>query len=356
LTAIIQLRLLISEMKHLKDFIENSPDLISFYDKKLNLTKINEEALRLMKMTREETIGKNIKTLYPGIEKTGRLKDYREVIRSGKPFISDGISQTKESGKKQFSIRAFMTAEGLATVTRDTTESKKTELLLVKANQRLEELAYIAAHDMKAPLTNLQSLLQLINESDGIKDECKVLFDKVITSIERMDNTVYTLNKIIAIRESHLPNNEHLKFRAVFNNVKDSIATQIKEANVKIRADFTKAPDIFYPQLYLQSILQNLISNSIKYRNPNKQPLIEIKTLEKDDGHYLIIKDNGLGMDLDNSTDNIFRLFKRMHTHVEGSGVGLYIVNSLIESHGGSIEVTSKINKGTTFKIHFGYD
>ncbi|PKG44313.1 ATP-binding protein, partial [Psychroflexus sp. MES1-P1E] len=73
-------------------------------------------------------------------------------------------------------------------------------------------------------------------------------------------------------------------------------------------------------------------------------------------GYYLIIKDNGLGMDLDSSTDNIFRLFKRMHTHIEGRGVGLYIVNSLVESHGGNIEVTSEINKGTTFKIYFGYD
>jgi signal transduction histidine kinase len=125
---------------------------------------------------------------------------------------------------------------------------------------------------------------------------------------------------------------------------------------VKIRADFSKAPDINYPQLYLQSILQNLISNSIKFRNPNKASLIEIETLEKDEGHYLIIKDNGLGMDLGNSKDIIFRLFKRMHTHTEGTGVGLYIVNSLVESHGGTIEVNSEINKGTTFKIYFGYD
>lgn len=343
-------------MKNLKDFIENSTDSISIHDEKLNLLEINEAGLQLMKMNRKQIIGQNIKTLSPGIEKTGRLKEYKAVIRGGDPFMSEDVSQSKKFGKKQFSIRAFMTLKGLAIVTRDITELKKTEKKLLKSNQQLEELAYIAAHDMKAPLTNLQSLIQLIEESDGIKKECQGLFDKVITSIGSMDNTVRTLNKVIAIQESHLPINEYLKFREVFNTVKDSLATQIKKAKVEIRADFSEASDIYYPQLYLQSILQNLISNSIKYRKSNIVPLIEIKTLEKEEGYYLIVKDNGLGMDLGGSTDNIFRLFKRMHTHVAGSGVGLYIVNSLVESHGGNIEVTSEINKGTTFKIYLGYE
>jgi PAS domain S-box-containing protein len=343
-------------MINLKDFIENSPDSISIHDENLNLLEINEAGLHLMKMTRKQTIGRNIKTLFPGIERTGRLLKYKAVIEGGDPFMSEDVSQSKKNEKKQYSIRAFMTLKGLAIVTRDITELKKTEQQLLKSNQQLEELAYLAAHDMKAPLTNLQSLIQLIGESDGIKKECKGLFDKVITSIGSMDNTVNTLNKVIAIQESHLPNNEYLNFRAEFNTVKTSLATQIKESKIKIRADFSKAPDIYYPQLYLQSILQNLISNSIKYRQPDKMSLIEIKTLEKEEGYYLIIKDNGLGMDLDNSTDTIFRLFKRMHTHIEGNGVGLYIVNSLVESHGGNIEVISEINKGTTFKIYLGYE
>jgi PAS domain S-box-containing protein len=343
-------------MKILKDFLENSPDSIAIYDKNLNLLEINDSGLQQLKVTYKQAIGRNIKTLSPGIERTGRLLKYKAVIRSGDPFMSEDVSQSKELGKKQFSVRAFLTSEGLAVVTRDITELKKTEQQLLKTNQRLEELAYIAAHDMKAPLTNLQSLIKLISESDGIKKECKGLFDKVITSIGSMDNTVQTLNTVIAIQESHLPNNEYIKFRDVLNTVKDSLVTQIKEAKVKIRADFSKAPDIYYPHLYLQSILQNLITNSIKYRQPNKVPLIEIKTLEKDDGYNIIIKDNGLGMDIDSSTDNIFRLFKRMHTHIEGSGVGLYIVNSLVESHGGNIEVISEINKGTTFKIYLGYE
>lgn len=343
-------------MKYLKDFVENSPDSIAIYDEKLNLLEINEAGLLLMKVTREQAIGKNIKTLSPGIERTGRFKEYKAVIRGGKPFMSEDVSQSKKIGNKQFSVRAFLTTEGLAVVTRDITELKNTERLLLKSKQRMEELAYIAAHDMKAPLTNLQSLVQLIRESEGIKDECHILFDKIVASIERMRNTVYTLNDVIAIQESHLPNDARPNFREVLNTVKDSIATQIKQAKVKIQADFTDAPDIDYPLFHLQSILQNLLTNSIKYRQPNKQPLIKIKTLKKDGGLYLVINDNGIGMDLDSSRDNIFKLFKRMHTHVEGNGVGLYIVNSLVESHGGTIEVTSEINKGTTFKIYLGYE
>tara|TARA_B100000795_G_scaffold5787_1_gene4275 strand:- start:2251 stop:3282 length:1032 start_codon:yes stop_codon:yes gene_type:complete len=343
-------------MKILKDFIENSPDSISVYDKKLNLLEINESALQLDNMTYKEVIGRNIKTLYPGIESTGRLKEYRAVIRGAKPFMSQDIIQSKKIGNKQFSVRAFMMAEGLSIVIRDITELKKTEQQLLKTNQRLEELAYIAAHDLKSPLTNLESLVQLIEESADIKDENRLLLDKINVSVKSMHNTVYTLNDVIAMQEYNLPNDEQLNFRAVLNMVKASLAIQIKQSKVKIRADFTKAPNINYPMLHLQSILQNLITNSIKFRQPGKEVVIKINTLEKDGGLYLIISDNGIGIDLESSKDSIFKLFKRMQTDIEGKGVGLYIVNSIIESHGGDIEVTSEVNKGTTFKIYLGYE
>jgi PAS domain S-box-containing protein len=343
-------------MKTLKDFIDNSPDSISIHDGKLNVLEINKVSLQLINMTHKQAIGKSLKTLSPGIEKTGLLKAYKEVIRSGNPFVSEDVSQSKKFGKKQFSVRAFMTGKGLAIVTRDITTLKKTEEQLLKTNQRLEELAYIAAHDMKSPLTNLKSLVKFIDESDGIKKECQGLFDKMVASIESVSNTINTLNNVIAIQESDLPNSEYLKFKEVLSIVKNNLGTQIKLNKVKIQADFSKAPDINYPPFHLKSILQNLISNSIKFRNPNKESLIGIETLKKEEGYYLIVKDNGLGMDLDNSTDNIFRLFKRMHTHIEGKGVGLYIVNSLVESHGGTVEVNSQIDKGTIFKVYLGHE
>jgi signal transduction histidine kinase len=343
-------------MKILQAFIENSPDSISVYNKKLHLVAINTAGLDLIQKTRSQSIGQFIKTLAPDVEKSGLLKEYKEVIKNGKPFISEDVCNPRQIGNKQFSVRAFNTEEGLAIVTRDITALKKTERLLIRANKRLEELNYIAAHDMKAPLTNVLSLTKLIDESGVIKENCQELFDKLITSIKRMQHTIHTLNDVMAIQEDLLPIDEELPFTEVLNSVKNNIATQIIEAKVTIRADFTKAPYINYPQFHLQSILQNLISNAIKYRHPNKEALIEIETMKKDEGWYLFIKDNGLGMDLNSSKDSIFRLFKRMHTHVEGSGVGLYIVHSLVESHGGTIEVTSEINKGTTFKIYLGYE
>jgi len=224
-------------MKYLKDFIENTPDSISIYDKKLNLLEVNKAGLQLMKMTREQTIGKNIKILSPGIERTGLLKEYKAVIRSGNPFMSDDVSQSKKIGNKQFSVRAFITTEGLTIVTRDITELKNTEQLLLKANQRMEELAYIAAHDMKAPLTNLQSLVQFIRESDGIKDESRLLFDKIVTSIERIRNTVYTLNDVIAMVYEGGDRNTIAERVGTFDDVK----TKLEEAPYVKEWDDAKA-------------------------------------------------------------------------------------------------------------------
>jgi PAS domain S-box-containing protein len=112
-------------MKNLKNFIDNSPDSISIHDDNLDLLEINSAGLKLMKMNRKQAVGKNIKTLSPGIEKTGRLEAYKSVIMGGNPFMSEDVSQSKKFGKKQFSIRAFMTAAGLAIVVRDITELKK---------------------------------------------------------------------------------------------------------------------------------------------------------------------------------------------------------------------------------------
>jgi len=111
-------------MKNLKDFIDNSPDSISIHDENLNLLEINKAGLQLMNMNRKQAIGKNIETLIPGIERTGRLEAYKSVINGGNPFMSEDVSQSKKFGKKQFSVRAFMTGEGLAIVTRDITALK----------------------------------------------------------------------------------------------------------------------------------------------------------------------------------------------------------------------------------------
>jgi signal transduction histidine kinase len=105
---------------------------------------------------------------------------------------------------------------------------------------------------------------------------------------------------------------------------------------------------------YLHSIFYNLISNSLKYRQPNIAPLIEIKSEILNNKIVLLFKDNGMGIDLENQNNMVFGLYKRFHPdHAEGKGVGLYMVKTQVETIGGSISVKSEVNKGTEFRIEF---
>jgi signal transduction histidine kinase len=145
---------------------------------------------------------------------------------------------------------------------------------------------------------------------------------------------------------------ERISFEAMFNQVTESIAEQIKKINAEIKIDFSECTYIDYPPLHLQSIMQNLLTNALKYRQPSKRLKIEITTKRSNGKVCLTIKDNGMGFDAHKYGKKVTGLFKRLHTHVEGKGIGLYIIKSIVNSHGGKIEIISEPNKGATFNIY----
>jgi len=106
---------------------------------------------------------------------------------------------------------------------------------------------------------------------------------------------------------------------------------------------------------YMHSIFSNLISNSIKYRKPDEEPYIEINSRKEEGKIILTFKDNGLGIDLTTKSDKIFGLYNRFHSHVEGKGMGLFMVKTQVEALGGIITATSELNKGLEFTIVFDY-
>ncbi|OJJ16353.1 hypothetical protein BKI52_34240 [marine bacterium AO1-C] len=230
---------------------------------------------------------------------------------------------------------------------------KKTNQL-EKANKELEELAYVASHDLKAPLANFQGLMMLMTAVDAINTKGEEYFVKMQQAVEQMQDTLNNLNKVIDMKQALGAEKEQISFQQVFDNIQSSLETQITGAQATIIADFSQAPSVFYPLLQLKSIIQNLLTNALKYRHPERLPKITIHTTQDNDQVCLMIEDNGLGMDLSKSKEKPFGLFKRLHTHVEGKGMGLYIIKSIVDSHSGQIEVRSEVDQGTIFKIYLG--
>jgi signal transduction histidine kinase len=104
---------------------------------------------------------------------------------------------------------------------------------------------------------------------------------------------------------------------------------------------------------YVESIINNLLTNAIKYRHPDRHPIIQISTTIDNEYVCLKVKDNGLGVDLSKYRNDIFNLYKRFHLHVDGKGLGLYLVKTQVTALGGKIDIESEPEKGTTFLVYF---
>ena len=131
------------------------------------------------------------------------------------------------------------------------------------------------------------------------------------------------------------------------------VEQEIANTKTQILTDFTRAADLHTVKPYLDSILYNLVSNAIKYRHPDRPPIITIKTEKLESELCLIVSDNGLGIDMDLYQDKLFNLYSRFHFHVEGKGMGLYLVKAHLVAMGGRIEIQSRVEEGSTFKAYF---
>ena len=127
----------------------------------------------------------------------------------------------------------------------------------------------------------------------------------------------------------------------------------LDKETIEVKTDFSEWKEIKFSKIYLQSVIQNLISNAIKYRDPNKKSVIFIRTLWENNKKVLVVEDNGIGVDLNRYGRDIFKLYKRFHRGLSGKGMGLFLVKTQLESLNASIEVTSELGKGTIFKIIF---
>ncbi len=222
---------------------------------------------------------------------------------------------------------------------------------LIRINNDLDNFIYTASHDLKAPIINMEALVDIIFDwyKGSRSQEQRSVIEMIKTSIERLKITIEELTEISRIQRSVNDAAEDVSFKTIINDFKQDYRLQIKKDNVTFIEDL-QIVSIHFSKKNLRSIIYNLLSNAIKYRS-EREPVIQIKTERLEGGRIMLsFKDNGLGLD-ERQQRKLFQMFKRLHTHVEGTGVGLYIVKKMIENTGGSIKVESEPDKGSTFKV-----
>lgn len=233
--------------------------------------------------------------------------------------------------------------------------NKKNEQL-IRTNNDLDTFVYTASHDLKSPILNIEGLINILKsklQKEGILQADKQkLIEMMVHAINRFKHTIEDLTEVAKVQKNFEEDTTSVNFEEIIDDVKDSIQGMITESNVKIDIDTKEHPEINISRKNLKSIIYNFLSNAIKYRSLEREPEILIKTEKLEDYILFTIRDNGLGMDL-SKENKIFVMFKRLHSHVEGTGIGLYIVKRIIDNMGGKIEVESTVGKGSTFKVYF---
>jgi signal transduction histidine kinase len=170
-------------------------------------------------------------------------------------------------------------------------------------------------------------------------------------SAMKLNGVILDLNQIVQVKRNVSEMRETVSFAHMVKNILISIADQVEKEQVVINTDFSEIDKIESFKSYLYSIFYNLISNSIKYRQPHLSPVIKIKSYKLDGVIEIHFQDNGMGIDLSTKGDLIFGLYKRFHNHTEGKGMGLFMVKTQVETLGGKISIKSIVNKGSTFII-----
>jgi len=217
-------------------------------------------------------------------------------------------------------------------------------------NKRLQNFAHIVSHNLRSHSGNLQFMVNIYDEEISADDKQQI-FTNIRSISESLATTIDHLNEIVKIQTEISKELKPVDLAQTFKSTQSALDTNISDTRAIICSDFSLCPVVSYVPAYLESIFLNLLTNSLKYRQPGRNPRIVCESYW-DDGHpYITFEDNGSGIDLERHGNKVFGMYKTFHKNTNAKGIGLFITRNQIESLGGSIKIESTVNVGTKFTI-----
>ncbi len=243
---------------------------------------------------------------------------------------------------------------GIDITDRKIMEEKQATLVekLSGQNNQLVDFCNIVSHNLRAPLVNMSMLVQFIEESQD-ESEQKLLISKLSPVIENLHATFNELVESIQIKQDLEIKSEVISLNDCLERTVEGLMAEVNKLNAVVQVDFSEAPTVCFPPKYLYSIFHNLVSNSLKYHSPKRQPVISLKSKKLDGKVLFSITDNGLGVDLVKHKDNFFKIGKVFHRHPNAKGFGLYMTKTQLEAMDSKIWVESIPDCGSTFFVEF---
>lgn len=345
-----------------RKILENSSEMIHTLDNNGNIVWANRSWIEKMKMQNKIINGKSLlkhlnnKTLeefqrvMPELYKGNSVKDLdcTFITAEGENLYLIGRAIPLMKNGEIIGSQAYL---------HDITQIKKAEeelrnlLHLTQGqNERLRNFAHIVSHNIRSHSANLSGLIRELIEVDN-EEERNMFTNLLKAGTDKLNETIYNLNEIVTINEN---SNISLTSKSILSEIDKTlnvVANSLIKNNIEIIKEVNPDLEVMVVSSYLESIVLNLITNAIKYRDFNKQSFVKINAERI--GHLikLSVSDNGLGIDLNKYGTKLFGMYKTFHKHADARGVGLFITKAQIEAMGGKIEVESEPGVGTTFHV-----
>ncbi len=352
---------------HLRTLIDNLP--LNVYIKNIKSEKIlvNKSEMDFYGIKNEsDLIGKDDFALMKFEEAQKCRDEDLLVMHHLKPMIKKECTYTLANDVKRVMLCSKIplidsdgSAYGLVGISIDITDRKKKEedmksLIDVTSvqNKKLLNFAHIVSHNLRSHTANFSMLLDFLMTEDDELEKGK-LIEMLITASDNLLETINNLNEVVDINSKTDLEKVAINIGEKITVVRQNLAAQIAKHNVKIINDIDEKVHIKVIPAYIESILMNFFTNVIKYRSPDRPPVIKLRVSSEEHYTVLSIEDNGLGIDLERHRDKLFGMYKTFHENQDARGIGLYIVKNQIEAMNGKITVQSKVGVGTVFKIYF---
>ena len=231
---------------------------------------------------------------------------------------------------------------------------------LTELNEVLDGMVYTASHDLKTPVVNFQSMLsmlQTVRHREGSEEMVDEIIGRMEKATGKFQEIIASLLEVSQVDRKLGEDVEEVDLKELLEGVKENLSEEIARREAVIRSEFSTVPKVNFSKSGLERIIQNLLSNSLKYTHPERRPEISLRSKRVASFVQLTFQDNGIGIDTEKQKGKLFKMFTRLHGNdLEGSGIGLYIVKRTLESSGGRIEVESTPGQGTTFYIYIPFE
>lgn len=355
------------QTEYLDKFLQEAPIGALLLNKEGLVMAINRHATQVLQTTEKEILGKPLASLFPAsaqlelssfIQQTPAgtsIRIFQRIQQEQAQHLELRLAEIplKNSIQYKIGILADITGKVLnqQKIEQQLQALEQANRRLQRANTDLDTFVYTASHDLKAPIANIEGLIGLLKrKTDATDSETALVFNMIQTSIQRFQTTIKDLTEVTHLQKE-AEEEVLINVQEVTEEVQTLLHEMIVSTGATIEADFRECSEIHFSRSNFRSIIYNLLSNAIKYRSPRRSPHILIKLEQVGHFNLLTVQDNGLGISPDKK-DKIFTMFKRLHSHVEGTGVGLFIVKRIVDNAEGSIEVEAEEGKGATFKIY----